>query len=191
MTKSRKPLTAPPSSASSNSKLAPGVDRLANEIRSLREVMDDIREELEGVSKNGVSIQPAGHVLLKAMARDPLDKDWRAKLKLEYHPGKSTIRDSDHPLATLLSQLGQVVDESTNDELRSVLETVEMIRYELLELIAERGMAEPVSGNDGMEHALDDGDSWSEDDEERTGGLDEAIPASSLVKPQRRQATLF
>lgn len=52
------------------------VDRLAVEIRLLREVMDEMREDVSWVTRNGLPHQPIEQVVVKQMARDPCAKDW-------------------------------------------------------------------------------------------------------------------
>src|SRR5436190_1829985 len=57
--------------------LAESIDRLAAELRILRETIDEIREDFSWVTRNGMPVQPIEHVIVKRMALDPCAADWK------------------------------------------------------------------------------------------------------------------
>lgn len=71
-----------PESVVSN-QLVDALARLADEIRVMRDVLSEIREDLNWAIRNE---QPGGgdygHSLLKEMARDPTSDDWGERLRI-------------------------------------------------------------------------------------------------------------
>src|SRR5258708_6337135 len=59
------------------------IDGLTTELAALRDVIDDIREDLSWVTRNGLPVRPVEHVHVKRMALDPCASDWRERLEIE------------------------------------------------------------------------------------------------------------
>lgn len=67
------------------------VTDLKNQVRVLSDILDEIREELQWVTRNGLPIReplPAVPVL-KRMALDPCAEDWGERLVVEYGVSQS------------------------------------------------------------------------------------------------------
>ncbi|MBI1314485.1 hypothetical protein GC176_24600, partial [bacterium] len=60
--------------------VADSVDRLTAEVRVLRDVLDEIREDFSWVTRNGLPVQPVIHTRVKRMALDPCADDWGERL---------------------------------------------------------------------------------------------------------------
>jgi hypothetical protein len=63
--------------------VAESVDRLSAEVRCLREVLDEVREDFSWVTRNGLPIRSMEHVRVYRMARDPNADDWAARLVID------------------------------------------------------------------------------------------------------------
>lgn len=64
------------------------VTDLKNQVRVLSDILDEIREELQWVTRNGLPVQvkePLSPVpVLKRMAADPCAPDWAERLVIDY-----------------------------------------------------------------------------------------------------------
>ncbi len=56
-------------------RLADAVSRLADEVRVVRDVLDETREDLQWVTQNGIPDHHGEHPQIVRMARDPLEPD--------------------------------------------------------------------------------------------------------------------
>ena len=56
--------------------------KLAEEVRVVRDVLDDIREDLSWITRNGIPGHPVQHTRVVRMARDPLAPDARDHFEL-------------------------------------------------------------------------------------------------------------
>ena len=95
--------------------LAESVDRLSAEVRVLRDVLSEIREDLSWVTRNGLPIQPVEHVHVRRMARDVNAADWNERLVVE--------RTLLHPPGQF-SAMGSVDVERITEELRATVQTL-------------------------------------------------------------------
>lgn len=68
----------PESPAPSHEELTEAVDRLSDEVRVLRDVVDEIRELLSYDQRNRSTVP--GHSILKQMAVDPTSEAWGEQL---------------------------------------------------------------------------------------------------------------
>ena len=82
MKKSARP-SAPESSRSQwLERLTDAVNHLAQELRVVRDVMDEIREDLGWITRNGIPGRHGEHTQLVRMARDPLAPNANASLRV-------------------------------------------------------------------------------------------------------------
>ena len=95
--------------------ISESVDQLIGEMRLLRQVLDEIREDLSWVTRNGLPVQPVEHVHVKSMARDVRAADWTDRLVIE--------RTMLHP-PTRLGGLGSLELDRLTDELRDSVDTL-------------------------------------------------------------------
>ena len=63
--------------------LAESMDNLTGELRMLRQVLDEIREDISWVTQNGLPVRPVEYVRVKRMALDPCAEDWGERLVIE------------------------------------------------------------------------------------------------------------
>ena len=84
-----------PAEISKDESLVSAIDHLADEVRVLSDVLENIREDISWVTRNGVPHQPQEHVIVKRMAVDPLAGDWSKQLELVRLelPAKNTHSD--------------------------------------------------------------------------------------------------
>lgn len=78
---SRSPATEPRRSEHVE-RLTDAVNHLADEVRVARDVMDEIREDLGWVTRNGIPGRNGEHTQLVRMARDPLSPDANERLEV-------------------------------------------------------------------------------------------------------------
>ena len=70
-------------SAEKTDALIESVDLLSAEVRCLREVLDEVREDFSWLTRNGLPIRPVEHVHVRRMARDINADDWAARLVVD------------------------------------------------------------------------------------------------------------
>jgi hypothetical protein len=78
----------PPASSDEIAQLRDEVTDLKNQVQVLSDILDEIREELQWVTRNGLPIReplPACPTL-KRMALDPCADDWNERLVIDYGP---------------------------------------------------------------------------------------------------------
>jgi hypothetical protein len=81
----RRPAPAPPEREHRLDSLGDSLDKLSQEVRLLREVIDEIREEFSWLTRNGLPTQPIEHVTVKRMSKDSCAEDWAERLVLEHN----------------------------------------------------------------------------------------------------------
>ncbi len=109
------------------------VDRLAMEIRLLREVMDELREQYSWITRNGLPVQPVEHFVLKQMARNPCAKDWGKRLKV--------VRWTETPKSSAANDLDAISDFAQHFE--SIVHGIAEAQLEVL-LVALDGVREQI-----------------------------------------------
>lgn len=92
-------------------RLDESVNRLADEMQSLWQTLDAIRDTLSWITRNGVpphADSPVCHGVLKRMALDPTAEDWGERLDIDFgdqelddaqmmeRPGDETCKDGPH-----------------------------------------------------------------------------------------------
>ncbi len=86
MKKSTRASATEPSRSEQLERLADAVNRLADEVRVARDVVDEFRTDFAWLLQNGMPHQPQEFVVVKRMARDPLAADWNERLVVERFP---------------------------------------------------------------------------------------------------------
>lgn len=121
--------------------LVAAVERLSGEIRMLRDVMDEIREDFSWVTRNGLPIQPIEHVIVKRMALDPLADDWAEKLDVERYPfptnPTASPLDSDS-LDRIALDLTSAFEGVAQGQLEVVLTALDGVRGQILATLRRR-----------------------------------------------------
>ena len=121
--------------------LVAAVERLSGEIRMLRDVMDEIREDFSWVTRNGLPIQPIEHIHVKRMALDPLADDWAEKLDAERYPfptnPTASPLDSDS-LDRIALDLTSAFEGVAQGQLEVVLAALDGVRGQILATLRRR-----------------------------------------------------
>ena len=141
--KPHKPLANP---AECTDPVAEAGDRLAAEVRCLREVMDEVREDLSWLTRNGLPVQPVEHVHVKRMARDVKAVDWSQRLSVErtmlHAPGQlSGIATLE--LRRLAEELHSAVEQLMEGQIGPVLKAVDEVQAALIDAM-QRSETEPT-----------------------------------------------
>ena len=113
------------------------VGRLTDEVRVVRDVLDDIREDLSWITRNGIPGQPIQHTRVVRMARDPLAPDARDHLELRTYTleprGSSEI--SPKVFDELVSEIAEAVTVIGQEQLNMFLMALDVARAKLLTAI--------------------------------------------------------
>lgn len=128
--------------------LAKAVDRLTAELRMLRNVMDEIREDFSWVTRNGLPIQPIEHVHVKRMALDPCAEDWGDHLEIErstYVPRGSASPLDSTALDRIAEELTTSFESVAQGQLEIVLTALDGVRTEILNALKRR-RGDPANG---------------------------------------------
>ena len=99
-------------------KLAVEVESLRNEVRVLRQAIDEVREELQYINTNGLRLRDVDHVapigILKRMAADVTSNEWSERLRIDFG---HDARTDQTPVET------QYTDESQSQQSTSPVAT--------------------------------------------------------------------
>ena len=132
------PATAPASPRRQQAeRLTDVVEKLADEVRVVRDVLDDIREDLSWITRNGLPTRSIEHTRVLRMARDPLAPDARDHLELRTYTlephGSSEI--SPQVFDELVSEIAEAVTVIGQDQLNMFLIALDDARAKLLAAI--------------------------------------------------------
>lgn len=116
-------------------------DRFAAEVRCLREVMDEVREDLSWLTRNGLPVQPVEHVHVKRMARDVTAVDWSERLSVErtmlHAPGQlSGVATPE--LRRLAEELQSAVEHLMEGQIGPVLKAIDEVQAALIDAMQQR-----------------------------------------------------
>lgn len=126
--------TAEPNLGTTDRPLEKAVDRLAEEVRILRQAIDELRSEYEWALRQ----QRSAATLVRTMALDPLAPDWDKRLQVEQFEQPvptAGIRD-DGPWHDLTTRLEDTIEAVAEGQLAVILEFLGGVRLQLLEAIA-------------------------------------------------------
>jgi hypothetical protein len=121
--------------------LACSVDRLANEIAALRQVIDEIREDFSWVTRNGMPVQPIEHVHVKRMALDPCAADWGEHLDIERSRFPADAEASPltaDALDRIADDLKATFEAAAQGQLEIVLTALDGVRVEIIATLKRR-----------------------------------------------------
>ena len=131
--------------------VAEAADRLSAEVRCLREVLDEVREDFSWVTRNGLPIQPMEHVRVRRMARDPSADDWAARLVVDRFALPENVQASpleSDSLDALARNLTAAFQAAANGQLGPVLQAVDGLQTRLLAMLQQQEgdeVSEPAS----------------------------------------------
>jgi hypothetical protein len=138
MAKKSAPTAAP---ASEPDSLALAVDRLTGELSTLRQVLDEIREDFSWLTRNGLPVQPIEHVHVKRMALDPCADDWGERLEMErstYHPRCAASPLDSEAIDHIADDLKVTMEAVAQGQLEIVLTALDGVRAEILTVLKRR-----------------------------------------------------
>ncbi len=129
---------APADPESSSEVLIGAVNRVGVELGALQESLEQIREELSWLTRNGLPVQPVEHVIVKRMALDPCDPDWASKLEvIRLDPAGDADLDSQiaERVATVIET---ALEALVQGQLEIVLSALDSVRSEILASLGGR-----------------------------------------------------
>ncbi len=115
------------------------MNRLADELRVVRDVMDDVREDLSWVTRNGISGQATHHTRVVRMARDPLAPDAAAHLELRTYTlePKSVSGISPEVFDELVAEIAEAMTVVGQEQLNMFLTALDDARTKLMSAIKQ------------------------------------------------------
>ncbi len=131
------PSTAPTDSDSA--RLLDAVVYLSQQAGILIDLIDDVREDLSWLTRNGVPHQPL-IVRVERMARDPLASDWGERLKvsiLDVAPqleAESRGRSNPH-IDSLIEALADPLGQAAPEKLATLISLFDHVKHEVLKAI--------------------------------------------------------
>lgn len=131
MAKSAKP-SAPDASRSQHlQRLANAVNRLADEVRVVRDVLDDVREDLGWITRNGIPGRASEHTQLLRLARDPFSPNANERLVTQ----ATSSADSASSLDELVAEFAEAVTVVGQEQVNLLLTAMDDARTKLLAAI--------------------------------------------------------
>lgn len=128
------------SRAENTDPLAESVDRLSAEVRVLRDVLAEIREDFSWVTRNGLPIQPVEHVHFRRMARDVNADDWSERLVIErtlLHPPGQLAGIAIPELRRLTEHLQSAVEALMEGQVEPILKAVDEVQAALMDAMQQ------------------------------------------------------
>ena len=134
----RTPAPEPKRSASVE-RLTDAVNRLADELRVVRDVLDDVREDLNWVTRNSIPGRAIQHTRVIRMARDPLAADAREHLELRTYTlePKNCSGISPEVFDELVSEIAEAMTVVGQEQLNMFLTALDDARAKLIAAIRQ------------------------------------------------------
>ena len=138
------------------------MNRLADELRVVRDVLDDVREDLNWVTRNGIPGRPIQHTRVVRMARDPLAPDAAAHLELRTYTlePKNSAGISPEVPDELVAEIAEAMTVVGQEQLNLFLTALDDARARLMAAIkhpaATSAKDTPVAEPSDAEPRLDD-----------------------------------
>ncbi len=118
-------------------RLTDAVNRLADEVRVVRDVLDETREDLGWLTRNGLPNQTTVHTQLVRMARDPLafDANERLEFRRFVFPSASCSTLASEQFDELVSEIAEVVTGTGQEQINLLLGALDDMRVKLVAAI--------------------------------------------------------
>ncbi len=136
----KKPAQAPaaePRRSEHIERLTDAVNHLADELRVVRDVLDEVRDDFGWLTRNGIPGQRNVHTQLLQMARDPLAPDANERLEFRRfssgEPAGSAIGSD--VLNELVSEIAEVVTGTGQEQVNLLLGALDDMRTKLVAAI--------------------------------------------------------
>lgn len=112
-------------------RLTDAVNRLADEVRVVRDVLDDVREDLGWITRNGIPGRASEHTQLLGMARNPLSPHANERLVTQ----TTTSADSASSFDELVAEIAEAVTVVGQEQVNLLLAALDNARAKLLAAI--------------------------------------------------------
>lgn len=118
-------------------KLADAISQLTEEVRVVRDVLDEIRDDLGWVTRNGIPGQPTVHTQLIRMAADPLAPDANERLEFRQFTREASnfFEFASGTLEELVSEIAEVVTGTGQEQVDLLLSALDDVRAKLVAAI--------------------------------------------------------
>lgn len=118
-------------------RLTDALNRLADEVRVVRDVLDETREDLGWFTRNGFPHQPTAHTQLVRMARDPLSPDWNERLEFRrFTSAEPAIPQiASEQFNELVSEIAEIVTGTGQEQVNLLLGALDDMRAKLAAVI--------------------------------------------------------
>ena len=137
MNKSTRASAAEPRRSEDIERLTDAVNHLAEEVRVVRDVLDEVRDDFGWLTRNGIPGQRTVHTQLLQMARDPLAPDANERLVFRRfssgEPADSAIASD--VLNELVSEIAEVVTGTGQEQVHLLLGALDDLRTKLVAAI--------------------------------------------------------
>ena len=136
----KKPARAPavePRRSEHIERLTDAVNHLAEEVRVVRDVLDEVRGDFGWLTRNGIPGQRIVHTQLLQMARDPLATDANERLEFRrFSSGEPTgSAIASDVLNELVSEIAEVVTGTGQEQVHLLLGALDDMRTKLVAAI--------------------------------------------------------
>jgi len=126
-----------PKSTEQVERLADAVSRLTEEVCVVRDVLDEIREDLGWVTRNGIPGQPTVHTHFVRMVADPFAPDANERLEFRQFTREASnfFEFASDTLEGLISEIAEVVTGTGQEQVDLLLSALDDLRAKLLAAI--------------------------------------------------------
>ena len=141
--------------------LMSSVEQLCSQVACLRNVLDEIREDVSWVTRNGLPIQPIEHIHIKRMARNVSADDWNARLEVErtlMHPPCQLSGIDALDIERITDELRETVRNLAQGQIGPVLKALDEVRTALVIAMQRDKTANGESSNSPPPTSLDSSD---------------------------------
>ncbi|MBC7815552.1 MAG: hypothetical protein IAG10_01490 [Planctomycetaceae bacterium] len=130
-------------------RLTDAVNRLADEVRVVRDVLDETREDLGWLTRNGLPNQTTVHTQLVRMARDPLafDANERLEFRRFVFPNASCSTLASEQFDELVSEIAEVVTGTGQEQINLLLGALDDMRVKLVAAIKPHDHAQDTDSD--------------------------------------------
>ena len=118
-------------------RLTDAVDHLAEEVRVVRDVLDEVRDDFGWLTRNGIPGQRTVHTQLLQMARDPLAPDANERLEFRRFSSGEPVGSAiaSDVLNELVSEIAEVVTGTGQEQVHLLLGALDDMRTKLVAAI--------------------------------------------------------
>ena len=128
-------------------RLTDAVNRLTDEVRVVRDVLDETREDLGWITRNGIPGHHGEHMQIIRMARDPLAPDANERLEFRTSTSGNSSELAPDVFDELVSEIAEVVTVVGQEQVNLLLHALDDARTKLLAAI-KTPASPPIAGKE-------------------------------------------